>query len=98
MIAEILEALVAQFGDVTDAFNFFLSYEQEDHGPLRKEFGIESLSRGLNALCPKRFTKEEAIMVWKRLTGERDYVDLIRFGNVFRSSRYAGTRVNPNAR
>lgn len=89
-----MEALNTQFSDVVDAFEYFLSHEQ-NLNQLKRELSFTGFKSALDAILPKRFNTADLEFVWKKLSPGSDPVTITKFTQVFDNRKYSGNKVNP---
>lgn len=88
---EIQEAINANHSNAKNAFQFFLSHEQEIN-PQAKEITYSGFQKAINDLIPKRFEANDLSLLWKKCAEEAQCISINRFEQLFDNNKFTGSQ------
>jgi len=91
IINEVQEALNANYNDINTAFNFFISQESSTN-QQEKKLTFSGFQKGIQALLPSRFDKNELNLLWKTFSENSSSINVNRFQQLFDKQKFTGAQ------
>lgn len=89
---ELTDAMRVNFGEVRRAFEYFQGLQSAG------KVTLDSFSRGVQKLVPKRFSNTEIAEIWEELAGTESEASFSRFERVFGGLHYTATTTQSSQR
>ena len=97
-LQEVKDSIRSNFADIKTAFDYFLSFHS---GPPSDKINLKDFERALEAIIPKRFSKNELASIWRQVFNDSPFITFRVFqdqlgSNQFLSS-FNGSRSKPSS-